>query len=1170
MTDLQIRNDQIEIQNHNNSKLNQDCDDIFEINVKSIKKYYSHEIPLNELEKLLHTDFKNGLTSSRVKFLQKKLGKNEVVQSKIRIFLKEIFSRYWILLWISCICLFVIYFLDSNNSNALYLGLLSLLIILISNLFIVYKKEQIFSQLTLREIYALRDGKRTILDVRELVDGDIIYLKNPDYAPADIRIIEGYIFQNQNNYFTNHKKKIEKISYLNSQNVLYQGTKTKNYVIGVVIKTGKRTSQYYLTRKQQGFDIDYSYKCTQRTKWLNICGLLLGIFFFILTITLHFDQSLLYMISYAISVYFVCFPVNIIISELINQNVLIQKFTEKGMIVYSPQFQEYRRRIIKKQNKIILFLSQGAFQRKFYVDKVWFSGKEQQKSNFNINNLDFQMLIKCLLVANGIQLIQSFSQKSIYSQSSTAILKFISMFIDLNSFKQINYFKSIKYSDFQIVEEEQENSYYTIYYQSDLFKVMDVCSYMLVDGIKVRLKNNDKNQIFDKCNPKPRDTKIVALAKLELSKVEYPRGCSNFPQNEDQLQKHGFVFCGMVFLEYEIEKSVLDTFQKLKQQNVQLVYQSYRFYDYEEIKRLLIKYGLINNDMRTDDELIQQGFNLEDSIKQCLNFQQKKDKMADLQIGSNQIEIQNHNNSKLNQDCYDIFEINVKSIKKYYSHQIPLNELEKLLHTDFKNGLTSSRQIFSQLTISCISTFRDGKNTILDMRELVEGDLIYMNSNEYAPADIRVITAGDNFQDQNNYFTNHKKKIETISYLNSQNVLYQGTLTKNYVLGVVIKTGKRTSQYYLTRKQQGFDIDYSYKCTQRTKWLNICGLLLGIFFFTLTITLHFDQSLLYMISQAISVYFVCFPVNIIISELINQNILIQKFTEKGIIVYSPQFQQYRRRIIKKQNKITLFLSQGAFQRKFYVDKVWFSGKEQQKSNFNINNLDFQMLIKCLLVTNGILIDPNLLEEEQENSYYTIYYQSNLFNVINICSYMLVDGIKVRLKNNVKNQIFNMCYPKPRDTQIVALAKLELNKVEYPRGCSNFPQSVDELQRRGYVFCGMVFLEYEIKKSVLDTFQKLKQQNVQLVYQSYRFYDYEEIKRLLIKYGLINNDMRTDDELFQQGFNLEDSIKQCEILFLNHLNIDRKFKNRFPRTDFPRSEARGWRQYGILFIYSEGL
>ena len=138
-----------------------------------------------------------------------------------------------------------------------YIDSTIILAILLANAFIGFFQElsasrslEALKELTTIKALVLRDGKKTIVDSRYLVPGDIIFVEAGDKVPADARLIEGLRLKTEEASLTGESLPVEKNSDLISEdvtlgsrrNMLFSSTSVATgNAVAVVTATGMET-----------------------------------------------------------------------------------------------------------------------------------------------------------------------------------------------------------------------------------------------------------------------------------------------------------------------------------------------------------------------------------------------------------------------------------------------------------------------------------------------------------------------------------------------------------------------------------------------------------------------------------------------------------------------------------------------------------------------------------------------------------------------------------------------------------------------------------------------------------------------------------------------------------------------------------------------------------------
>lgn len=142
--------------------------------------------------KKLFSDINSGLNSSQVEKMRETYGENIILKPEIRSFIKIIFfemRQIWSLASILT-CILLIYM---NMYIALYFITAILGISLFIYTSLEYKEEKKLKSidaLNSSKVNVIRDGVTVLVNSEEIVVGDIIYIEEGKYIPADIRLIE--------------------------------------------------------------------------------------------------------------------------------------------------------------------------------------------------------------------------------------------------------------------------------------------------------------------------------------------------------------------------------------------------------------------------------------------------------------------------------------------------------------------------------------------------------------------------------------------------------------------------------------------------------------------------------------------------------------------------------------------------------------------------------------------------------------------------------------------------------------------------------------------------------------------------------------------------------------------------------------------------------------------
>lgn len=168
-----------------------------EINIATL---YGSEATLNKEQFMqkYHTDL-NGLSTSKANENINTYGLNEVKQGKQKkwynYFLSSFFSPFnSILLGITFVLIYTDVLLPENPS---YANIIVIVVLVLISTFLEFFEEyrsnkaaEKLKELVATQATVIRDGKKTMVPVKEVTIGDIVVLSAGDMIPADLRIIE--------------------------------------------------------------------------------------------------------------------------------------------------------------------------------------------------------------------------------------------------------------------------------------------------------------------------------------------------------------------------------------------------------------------------------------------------------------------------------------------------------------------------------------------------------------------------------------------------------------------------------------------------------------------------------------------------------------------------------------------------------------------------------------------------------------------------------------------------------------------------------------------------------------------------------------------------------------------------------------------------------------------
>lgn len=221
-----------------------------------MSKYYNDSV--EDVVKSFETDDRKGLKSGEIPLRIEKYGRNALIQKKGRSFFVMFVSQFKSFMIILLIIAAVISGVMGVRAGEGMLDAYIIMSILLVNAFIgayqEYKAQK--SMESLKKMAAptakvVRDGESMVVNVDEVVPGDLVELETGDIVPADIRIVESVNMSIQESSMTGESVPVEKssdkiegdnVSIGDRKNMAFSsGVVTFGHGRGIVVATGMAT-----------------------------------------------------------------------------------------------------------------------------------------------------------------------------------------------------------------------------------------------------------------------------------------------------------------------------------------------------------------------------------------------------------------------------------------------------------------------------------------------------------------------------------------------------------------------------------------------------------------------------------------------------------------------------------------------------------------------------------------------------------------------------------------------------------------------------------------------------------------------------------------------------------------------------------------------------------------
>ena len=217
-----------------------------------------HNRPIEDISSAFGTDTSKGLNPDEIQSRIEKYGRNTLVQKKQRSFLSMFIAQFKSFLIILLIIAAVISGVMGIKTGEGLLDTYIIIGILLLNAFIgAYQEFKAQKSLeSLKKMAApvakvIRNGEPMVVNVEEVVPGDLVELEVGDIVPADIRITESYNMSIQESSMTGESVPVEKtpdtlegedIPLGDRRNMAYSsGVVTFGHGRGIVVGTGMDT-----------------------------------------------------------------------------------------------------------------------------------------------------------------------------------------------------------------------------------------------------------------------------------------------------------------------------------------------------------------------------------------------------------------------------------------------------------------------------------------------------------------------------------------------------------------------------------------------------------------------------------------------------------------------------------------------------------------------------------------------------------------------------------------------------------------------------------------------------------------------------------------------------------------------------------------------------------------
>jgi Ca2+-transporting ATPase len=262
------------------------------------------DMELEQIYKKFQTNSANGLTDAEAQKRLVQYGLNEIPKASkgfIKIYLAPLFNWLIVIYLFGALVLFLAAIFGGKGDLPfilLTLGIVALnCFVAIIQQYRATKKLNALREMTAPTTTVIRNGKKTDIQTKNVVTGDLLVLKQGDRVPADGRLIQSSNLEVNESSLTGESEPVRKtqegtalkkedISIGEKHNMVFYGTfVTTGNATAIAVKTGKDTEIGKISRglEEAGTsDIPIREKMNNFGKWLGL--IVIGVWLFILLI----------------------------------------------------------------------------------------------------------------------------------------------------------------------------------------------------------------------------------------------------------------------------------------------------------------------------------------------------------------------------------------------------------------------------------------------------------------------------------------------------------------------------------------------------------------------------------------------------------------------------------------------------------------------------------------------------------------------------------------------------------------------------------------------------------------------------------------------------------------------------------------------------------------------
>ena len=511
---------------------------------------------VEEVEKILDTDIKKGLTTEKVEEKREKFGLNELKAKKKKSLLIKFIEQFKdfsiIILIIAAIVSGAVGIAEGEGIT----DTIIILIVVIVNAIIGVSQEskaekslEALQKLTDHASKVIRNGEVTVIPAKELVPGDIVVLDTGDFIPADLRIIEAVNLKSQEASLTGESVPVEKntIKIENEEtgvgdrlNMLFSSSLvTYGRGKGIVVETGMTTEVGKIAGMLDSTEeqtTPLQNKLNKLGKTLGIAALAICAFIFIIGLIQGKEPVSMFMTAVSLAV--AAIPEGLVAVSTIVLAIGVQKMVKRNAIVKKLPAVE----TLGSATVICSDKTGTLTQNKMTVEKIFINSETKDLAEYiKIDNTeDVKKLVYANMLCNDTKISSDGSLTGDPTETALVDMAF-KLDFDPSVYDMMPRIEEVPFdSDRKLMTTVNEvNGKYIVYTKGGVDELLRICKGYIKDGeIKEDLDNYSK--IIRKHNE---DMAKEALRVLACSYKEI----DHKPTKEDikNLEKD-LIFIGMV------------------------------------------------------------------------------------------------------------------------------------------------------------------------------------------------------------------------------------------------------------------------------------------------------------------------------------------------------------------------------------------------------------------------------------------------------------------------------------------------------------------------------------------------------------------------------------------------------------------------------------------------